>query len=277
VPGGVALITVLALLAAGCSREQQDWRSAKPRHQRGLRTLRRAASRQRSRRPGPRPLAQLAEERDWTQAGKIATCGTPIGGSWPSTRAADGPMRRACRIEAFSLGSSPRLAPLDLDTGTVRGGAAQGSPRAYALQLSTPTGDGATHPVHESSAPPAVPRLTRAEPTEAAPARVSAARPAAIRTACSWVRSGGEASADREWRRLQGIAQGRVPAPHQPRGPAADRRDRRLCRPQRSAVTGRRAARQSAPGAAAIRGPRRFAPERTQLHAVRIGPLGGRR
>src|SRR3979490_2245781 len=26
--GAVALITVLALLAAGCSREQQDWRSA---------------------------------------------------------------------------------------------------------------------------------------------------------------------------------------------------------------------------------------------------------
>src|SRR5258708_34704686 len=69
--GGVALITVLALLA-GCSREQQDWRSAEAadtsegygrfveQHPDSELAVQARAR-----------LAQLAEERDWAQRGRM--------------------------------------------------------------------------------------------------------------------------------------------------------------------------------------------------------------
>ncbi len=196
-PRGVALITVLALLAAGCGREQQDWRSAEAadtseaygrfveQHPESELAVQARAR-----------LAQLSEERDWTQAGKIATAEGYRGflAEHPSGRWSE---EARIRIEAFSLGSAPRLAP---STPAQPGGAAQGPSGVRALQLATAM---APPTVHESAAPPAVTRLTRAGPTEAAPARVSP-RPGGNSYGVQLGAFGSEASADREWRRLQG-------------------------------------------------------------------------
>ena len=195
--GGVALITVLALLATGCSREQQDWRSAE------AADTSEAYGRFVEQHPDSElavqaraRLAQLGEERDWAQAGKTATPDAYRGflAEHPSGRWSE---EARIRIEAFSLGSAPRLAP---STPAQPGGAAQGPSGVRALQLATAM---APPTVHESTAPPAA-RLTRAEPTEAAPARVSAGRPAGNAYGVQLGAFGSEASADREWRRLQG-------------------------------------------------------------------------
>jgi cell division septation protein DedD len=194
--GRVALITVLALLAAGCSREQQDWRSAE------AADTSEAYGRFVEQHPDSElavqaraRVAQLAEERDWAQAGKIATADAYRGflAEHPSGRWSE---EARIRIEAFSLGSAPRLAP---STPAQPGGAAQGPSGVRALQLATAT---VPPTVHDSAA--SVARLTRAEPTEAAPARVSAARPAGNSYGVQLGAFGSEASADREWRRLQG-------------------------------------------------------------------------
>jgi len=196
--GAVALITVLALLAAGCSREQQDWRSAEAadtsesygrfveQHPDSELAVQARAR-----------LAQLAEERDWAQAGKIATPDAYRGflAEHPSGRWSE---EARIRIEAFSLGSAPRLAP---STPAQPGGAAQGPSGVRALQLATAM---APPTVHDSAAPPAVARLTRAEPVEAAPARLKATSTRGNSYGVQLGAFGSEASADREWRRLQG-------------------------------------------------------------------------
>ncbi len=101
--GGVALITVLALLAAGCSREQQDWRSAE------AADTSEAYGRFVEQHPDSElavqaraRLAQLAEERDWAQAGEIATADAYRGflAEHPSGRWSE---EARIRIEAFSL------------------------------------------------------------------------------------------------------------------------------------------------------------------------------
>jgi len=186
--GGVALITVLALLAAGAAVSSRTGAPRKPPIPARLRRLRRAASRQRTRRPGPRPARAARGRARLTQAGKTATR-TPTGGPGraPSGRWSE---EARIRIEAFSW-DPRRLAP---STRHSRGARLRPS-GVRALQLATamrrPT-------VHESAAPPAVARLARAEPTEAAPARVSAAAPSGqfVRRAAGCVRQ--RTSADRE-------------------------------------------------------------------------------
>src|SRR5205823_1992423 len=72
--GRVALIVVLALQAAGCSREQQDWRSAEAADtgEAYARFVEQYPDTELAVQARAR-LAQLDEERDWAQAGKIAT------------------------------------------------------------------------------------------------------------------------------------------------------------------------------------------------------------
>jgi cell division septation protein DedD len=194
--GRVALITVLGLLAVGCSLEQQDWRSAE------AADTREAYGRFVEQHPDSElavqaraRIAQLAEERDWVEAGTVASADAykaflaqHPNGKWSE--------EARIRIEAFSLGSAPRLAP---STPAQPGGAAQGPSGVRALQLATAT---APPTVHDSAA--SVARLTRAEPAEAAPTRVSAARPGGSSYGVQLGAFGSEASADREWRRLQG-------------------------------------------------------------------------
>ncbi|TLY94043.1 MAG: SPOR domain-containing protein [Gammaproteobacteria bacterium] len=192
--GRVALIAVVALLAAGCGREQQDWRSAE------AADTSEAYARFVEQHPDSElavqaraRLVQLAEERDWAQAGTLATADAyrAFLAAHPSGRWSE---EARIRIEAFSLGSMPRLAP---SRPAQPGGAPQGPSGVRALQVAT-----APPAVHHSAAPPAVVRLTRAEPTEAR-AR-SAARTGGNSYGVQLGAFGSEASADREWRRLQG-------------------------------------------------------------------------
>ena len=184
--GRVALIAVLAVLAAGCSREQQDWRSAEAADTSEaygrfveLHPDSELTAQARAR------LAQLAEERDWTQAGKVATAEAyrAFLAEHPSGKWSE---EARIRIEAFALGSAPRLAP---STAAHPGGSPQGPSGVRALQLATAT------------ARPAV-----RESTETAPARErkSPARTHGRSYGVQLGAFGSEASADREWRRLQG-------------------------------------------------------------------------
>jgi cell division septation protein DedD len=198
--GSIALIAVLATLAAGCSREQQDWRSAEaadtseaygrfvdqhPDSELGAQARAR--------------LAQLAEQRDWTQAGILATADAyrAFLAQHPSGKWSE---EARIRIEAFALGSAPRLAP---PTRVQPGGAPQGPSGVRALQLATAT---APPTVHEAAAEPRVAQLIRAEPAEPAPARDRgpAAGTGSKAYGVQLGAFGSEASADREWRRLQG-------------------------------------------------------------------------
>jgi len=180
--GRVALIAVLALLAAGCSREQQDWRSAESADtsEAYARFVEQHPDSELTAQARAR-LAQLGEERDWTQAGKVATAEAyrAFLAEHPSGKWSE---EARIRIEAFALGSAPRLGP---STAGHPGGAPQGPSGVRALQLAT--------------APPAV------RESEAAPARErrSPARAAGSSYGVQLGAFGSEASADREWRRLQ--------------------------------------------------------------------------
>src|SRR5207237_9569023 len=96
-------------------------------------------------------LAQLAEERDWAQAETLATSDAyrAFLAAHPRGRWSE---EARIRIEAFSLGSMPRLAP---STPAQPGGAPQGPSGVRALQVAT-----APPAVHHSAAPPAAVRLT---------------------------------------------------------------------------------------------------------------------
>jgi hypothetical protein len=188
--GRVALVAVLATLAAGCSREQQDWRSAE------AADTSEAYGRFVEQHPdselaaqGRTRLAQLAEERDWAQAGKVATMDAyrTFLAEHPSGKWSE---EARIRIEAFALGSAPRLAP---QTPPQPGGAPQGPSGVRALQLATARAPPA---VHDSAS--VVAQLIRAKPAEAAPARGGPSYGVQLGA------FGSEASADREWRRLQG-------------------------------------------------------------------------
>jgi len=199
--GRVALIAVLAALAAGCSREQQDWRSAE------AADTSEAYGRFVEQHPDSElaaqarvRLAQLAEERDWTQAGTVATADAyrAFLAEHPSGKWSE---EARIRIEAFALGSAPRLAP---QTPAQPGGAPQGPSGVRALQLATAMAPPA---VHERAPEPAVvAQLMRPEPSQAAPARDrnSAAGTGGHSYSVQLGAFGSEASADREWRRLQG-------------------------------------------------------------------------
>lgn len=185
--GRVALIAVLATLAAGCSREQQDWRSAEAAdtHEAYGRFVELHPDSELAAQARVR-LAQLAEERDWAQAGTVATADAyraflaeHPSGKWSQ--------EARIRIEAFALGSAPRLAP---QTPAQPGGAPQGPSGVRALQLATARAPPA---VHESASEPAVvAQLNTAAGTGGPSYSVQLGA------------FGSEASADREWRRLQG-------------------------------------------------------------------------
>jgi cell division septation protein DedD len=180
--GRVALIAVLATLAAGCSREQQDWRSAE------AADTSEAYGRFVEQHPDSElaaqarvRLAQLAEERDWAQAGKVATMDAyrVFLAEHPSGKWSE---EARIRIEAFALGSAPRLAP---QTPPQPGGTPQGPSGVRALQLATARAPPA---VHDSA--PVVAQLAAGTGGPSYGVQLGA--------------FGSEASADREWRRLQG-------------------------------------------------------------------------
>ena len=187
--GGVALIAVLATAAAGCSREQQDWRSAEAADTREAygRFVEQHPDSELAAQARAR-LAQIAEERDWVEAGTVATAEAyrAFLGQHPSGKWSE---EARIRIEAFALGSAPRLAPR---TPAQPGGAAQGPSGVRALQLATATAPPTVH-----DAKPAAAQLLGGQPASPAPERE---RIYGVQLGAF----GSEASADREWRRLQG-------------------------------------------------------------------------
>ena len=105
----VAITMLLAVLAAACSREQQDWRSAE-----GADTME-GWTRFIEQHPNSElvpearaRVAEIAEARDWQHASRIATVAAyrEFLGRHPSGRRSED---ARIRIEAFSLGSAPRI------------------------------------------------------------------------------------------------------------------------------------------------------------------------
>jgi SPOR domain len=230
--GNLVLLALLASLAVACSREQQDWRSAE-----GADTSEAWArfieqhpdselvSQARAR------IAQLAEQRDWQHATSIATADAyrEFLGRHPSGKWAD---EARIRIEAFALGSAPRIEPPT----PAEAAALRASPGVRALQLAgaappstpPPAPDNAASQASENASPPERSALdgpapplapgdgadrTRAQRVIAETSAEPPAVPAMIASADEAAPSGygvqlgafaSEASADREWQRLQG-------------------------------------------------------------------------
>ena len=232
--GRVALLTLLAGMAAACSEEQEDWRSAEAADsteawQRFVdqhpdsELVNQARNR----------IAQLDARRDFQYAERIGTVDAyrdflthHPSGTWSE--------HARIRIESFSLGSTPRIEPPP----TPEEAAAFGSSGVRALRLATAalpadaTGEDRLQPeaVQAEVVPVAAAQAdtgksrapgnealgepfarSRAVPGEAAQLPEDAAvKPAAateIGQAGYGVQLGAfgsEASADREWRRLQG-------------------------------------------------------------------------
>lgn len=193
--GRIARLALLATLCA-CSSEQQDWRSAE-----GADTSEawgrfieqhpdsELAAQARAR------IAQLAEQRDWQHASAIATA---QGYRQFLARHARGTHAEEARIriEAFGLGSMPRIAPQTPEE------VAAGSPSGVnALQLATI----AALPSHQSAAQQGT--ADSAAPQSAGAVGAPAAREGGPQQADYAVQLGAfgsEASAGREWQRLQG-------------------------------------------------------------------------
>jgi type II secretory pathway pseudopilin PulG len=197
--GSLAVLALLSVLAAACSREQQGWRSAEAAdtaeaygrfvEQHPDSEL---AAQARNR------LAQLNEERDWAAAVRTPTpdayrvfLAQHPDGKWSE--------EARIRIEAFSLGSAPRLGPRS----AAQASASPAASGVRALQLAT---TGTAPPVQQGTARTAA-QLIRTAPAAPAPAagapRVATA-PARGAYGVQLGAFGSQASAGREWRRLQG-------------------------------------------------------------------------
>jgi cell division septation protein DedD len=198
----LALIALVAAMACGCSREQQDWHSAESADTAEGYThfLDQHPDSEMSRQARAR-VAQLQEDRDWEHTDTIATVeayraflAQHPGGKWAE--------EARIRIEGFSLGSAPH-APR-------QGPVAAGRTGVRALQLATGVAAGA---------PPAVPQPAAAEERVAVaslPAEEAQPAPASEEVRAVATTSvgsgfgiqlgafGSQASADREWQRLQG-------------------------------------------------------------------------
>ncbi len=205
-------LAALLILLGGCSGEQQDWRSAESADTREAYTrFLEQHSGSELANPARLRIAQLDEERAWNQANGVASIEAYRqflahfpNGKWAETA--------RIRIEGFSLGSLPRTA------------GAHGAPVAArvgvnALQLATGV-SGASGAA--AAAPPAAPARSADEVVAAAAAaeeRGPAAQPAPASPETRAVlltragtdgygvqlgAFGSEASADREWQRLQG-------------------------------------------------------------------------
>ena len=213
--GRVALFTVLAGLATGCSREQQDWRSAE--------SADTAESWQRFVEQHPDSelvdharmrIAQLEIERDFQYADRQATVEAyrDFLTRYPSGKWSE---RARIRIEGFSLGSAPRIAPPTPEEAAAFAAAGVRALRLAAAAVPPAAPQPDAIPAGMVPVPTDDPQpqggTGRAVPGEAAQAapdleikRVSANDPARSGYGVQLGAFGSEASADREWRRLQG-------------------------------------------------------------------------
>jgi hypothetical protein len=206
--GRMALLAVLAILGAGCSREQQDWRSAESAatSEAWARFVEQHPDSELAAQARDR-IAQLAEQRDWQRADGLATAEAyrefvarhPTG-KWSE--------EARIRIEAFALGSAPRIAPQTPEEAAAN--QASGGVRALQLAAAAPT---APSPEGGDAAAPAPPQLAQAgEPAQppssaliGAPAGPGeGAAPAPGSYGVQLGAFGSQESAEGEWQRLQG-------------------------------------------------------------------------
>jgi cell division protein FtsN len=199
------LLAALLILAAGCSREQQDWRSAEAADtsEAYARFLEQHADSELAHQARLR-IAQLQEERDWSRTEAVASIEAyrKFLAQHPSGKWAE---QARIRIEGFSLGSAPR---------TERQAQAQvgaGRTGVRALQLATgvvSAPSAATVDASAAAAPASTAVAVPGELAQPAAASEEARTGAAIKVADGYGVQlgafGSEASADREWLRLQG-------------------------------------------------------------------------
>jgi hypothetical protein len=243
--GRIAVLALLAALAAACSREQQDWRSAEgaDTSEAWARFIEQHPDSELAPEARTR-IAQLAEARDWQHATSIATVEAyrEFLARYPHGRRSED---ARIRIEAFSLGSAPRIEPQT----PAEAAASSGARGVSALQIATGTAPPVTAPATADNSAASAAQRALAVPGEAAqpasfdrdaaraPAAaantadvpvavpVAAAAYAPLGPAAAGTAPGGaalsaaaapvgygvqlgafgsEASADREWQRLQG-------------------------------------------------------------------------
>jgi hypothetical protein len=209
---GIALLAALAVLATGCSREQQDWRSAESagtseafgvfieQHPQSE-LVRQARAR----------IAQLAEDRDWQQASGTATLtayqrflAQHPSGHWSEAA--------RIRIEGFSLGSAPRTAGQPPSQAS----ALHGNTGVRLMQLAAASAAARDQAASDTANPPAASASAPSGTAQAAAtlrlavaAQTARAATDAISTAGAPSYSvqlgafGSEATAGAEWERLQ--------------------------------------------------------------------------
>jgi len=203
--GRIAAIALLVILVAGCSREQQDWRSAEAADTSEAygRFLEQHPDSELAPQARTR-VAQLAEEHDWQRAQGVGTIEAyrQFLAQHPSGKRSE---EARVRIEGFALGSAPRL-------GATSAVALRGASGVNALAMATTA---APPPIAHGTSSGAAIRLAQVQPGEAAqPATRTQASITQRPGSASGTASGGygvqlgayssAASADREWQRLQG-------------------------------------------------------------------------
>jgi cell division septation protein DedD len=198
----VPLVSALLVLAAGCSGEQQDWTSAQ------AADTSEAYARYLEQHPGGElagqarlRIGQLGEERDWAHAEAVAT----VEGyrqfliQYPHGKWTE---EARIRIEGFSLGSLPRTASGQANVMARRTG-------VNALQLATgvPAAAPQRAPLPAAAQGAASPAPLAADTAAPPPEETARAVAIAHTTDGYGVQLGAfgtQASADREWQRLQG-------------------------------------------------------------------------
>ncbi len=194
----LAVIALLAALAAGCSREQQDWRSAESADTAEAYThfLEQHADSELAKQARAR-VAQLQEERDWKHTDDIATVDAyrKFLAQHPSGKWAE---EARIRIEGFSLGSAPHAAR--------QGPVAAGRTGVRALQLATGTvSPPPATAAREEHMALATPPGDQAQPAPASQeTRAIATTEVGSGYGIQLGAFGSQASADHEWQRLQG-------------------------------------------------------------------------
>jgi cell division septation protein DedD len=194
--GGAVLAAVL-LTVAGCSAEQQDWRAAEAAgtseaYQRFMEQHpdSELAGKARER------VGEFVEDRDWSQAAKLATAD-----AYRSFLAAHPKGRWSqearIRIESFALGSIPLMAP---QTPGQTAGPATGV-KLLRLASAAPSIPAGALPASPAPAAVAAPAALPQPPPQPAPPATAAA--VATGYAVQLGAFGSQASATREWQRLE--------------------------------------------------------------------------
>ena len=189
---GVLAAALIAL--AACSAEQQDWRGAEAAgtseaYQHFLEQHPESELAAKAR----EQVADFAEDRDWGEATRIGTAEAYRGflGAHPNGRWAQ---EARIRVESFALGSIPRMAPQ---------APGQTASRAVGVNIMRLAGGTTPAPAAPPPAAAAAAPMTGSPPATALPASTLAAPRAASGYAVQLGAFGSEASADREWQRLQ--------------------------------------------------------------------------